>query len=124
MTSKRFQVGSKVFLRKTGIRGIIQENQGSKTWKIELVDPNGKLKSIYKDTVKSSNIRNPKENEFPSSSEELAEHQQQQKKRKQTKKKDADESKEEDGHFGFLGSSISLRVGSSMTVTKLSQLKW
>jgi hypothetical protein len=31
MASKRFQVGSKVFLKKTGIPGIIQENQGSKT---------------------------------------------------------------------------------------------
>jgi hypothetical protein len=60
MASKRFQVGSKVFLKKTGISGIIQENQGSKTWKIELVDPNGKPNSIYKDGVKSSNIRNPK----------------------------------------------------------------
>jgi hypothetical protein len=37
------------------------------------VDPNGKLNSIYKDSVKSSDIRNPKENEFPGSSEESAE---------------------------------------------------
>jgi sorbitol-specific phosphotransferase system component IIBC len=65
------------------------------------VDPNGKPNSIYKDGVKSSNIRNLKENEFPGSSEELAEQQQQQKKRKQTKKKDADESKEEEEMEAF-----------------------
>jgi hypothetical protein len=104
MAGKRFQVGSKVFLKKTGIPGIIQENQGSKTWKIELVDPNnGKPNSIYKDSVKSSDIRNLKEDEFPRSSEESAEQQQQQQKtkKKQTKKKDADESKEEEETEAF-----------------------
>jgi protein required for attachment to host cells len=74
------------------------------------VDPNnGKPNSIYKDSVKSSDIRNPKENEFPCSSEESAEQQQQQqqqqKKKKQqqqqTKKKDADESKEEEEMEAF-----------------------
>jgi hypothetical protein len=68
------------------------------------VDPNnGKPNSIYKDSVKSSNIRNLKENEFPCSSGELAEQQQQQKKKKkkQTKKKDADESKEEEEMEAF-----------------------
>jgi maltooligosyltrehalose synthase len=104
MAGKRFQVGSKVFLKKTGIPGIIRENQGSKTWKIELVDPNnGKPNSIYKDSVKSSDIRNLKEDEFPRSSEESAEQQQQQQKtkKKQTKKKDADESKEEEETEAF-----------------------
>jgi maltooligosyltrehalose synthase len=105
MAGKRFQVGSKVFLKKTGIPGIIRENQGSKTWKIELVDPNnGKPNSIYKDSVKSSDIRNPKENEFPRSSKESAEQQQQQQKKmkkKQTKKKDVDESKEEEEMEAF-----------------------
>jgi hypothetical protein len=68
------------------------------------VDPNnGKPNSIYKDSVKSSDIRNLKEDEFPRSSEESAAQQQQQQqqkkkktKKKQTKKKDADESKEEE----------------------------
>jgi maltooligosyltrehalose synthase len=102
MASKRYQVRSKVFLKKTGIPGIIRENQGSKTWKIELVDPNnGKPNSIYKDSVKSSNIRNLKEDEFPRSSEETAEQQQQKTKKKQTKKKDADESKEEEEMEAF-----------------------
>jgi hypothetical protein len=82
MAGKRFQVGSKVFIKKTGVPGIICENQGSKTWKIELVDPNGKPNSMYEDGVKSSSIRNPKENEFPGSSEQPAEQQQQKKKKK------------------------------------------
>jgi hypothetical protein len=103
MASKRFQVGSKVFIKKTRVPAIICENQGSKTWKIELVDPTGKLNSIYKVEIKYSKIRNPKGDEFPSSSEELAEQQQQKKKKKkrQTKKKDADESKEEEKMEAF-----------------------
>jgi hypothetical protein len=107
MAGKTFQVRSKVFLKKTGIiPGIIRENQGSKTWKIELVDPNnGKPNSIYKDSVKSSDIRNLKKNEFPCSSEESAEQQKKKKKmmmkKKQTKKKDADESKEEEEMEAF-----------------------
>jgi FKBP-type peptidyl-prolyl cis-trans isomerase len=53
--------------------------------------------------VKSSNIRNLKEDEFPCSSEESAEQQQQKTKtkKKQTKKKDADESKEEEEMEAF-----------------------
>ena len=69
-----------------------------------MVDPNnGKPNSIYKNSVKSSDIRNLKEDEFPRSSEESAEQQQQQQKtkKKQTKKKDADESKRRRGDGGI-----------------------
>jgi hypothetical protein len=101
MAGKRFQVGSKVFIKKTGVPGIIRENQGSKTWKIELVDPNGKLNSMYEDGVKSSGIRNLKENEFPGSSEQPAEQQQQKKKKKEPEKKKTDQSKEEEENEAF-----------------------
>jgi hypothetical protein len=111
MAGKRFQVGSKVFIKKTGVPGIIRENQGSKTWKIELVDPNGKPNSMYEDGVKSSGIRNPKENEFPGSSEQPVEQQQQKKKKKEPEKKKTDQSKEEEENEA-LSSNLAARTSS------------
>jgi hypothetical protein len=66
-----------------------------------LVDPNGKPNSMYEDGVKSSSIRNPKENEFPGSSEQPVEQQQQKKKKKEPEKKKTDQSKEEEENEAF-----------------------
>ena len=60
-------VGSQVIVKRTGLPAIIQESEGTKQWKIQLVDPeNGTPTSTFLQGMKSQMIRRPKANEFPS----------------------------------------------------------
>ena len=66
-----FGVGSKTLLKKGGRPAIIRQSTGAKLWKIELAGDDGKPTGVFHDGIKSAQMRNPKEGEFPGKTNDL-----------------------------------------------------
>ena len=60
-----FGVGSKAFLRKGGRPATTRESTGAKVWRIESAGDDGKPTGVFHDGIKSSQMRNPKDGDFP-----------------------------------------------------------
>jgi len=60
-----FGVGSKAFLRKGGRPATTRESTGAKVWRIESAGDDRKPTGVFHDGIKSSQMWNPKDGDFP-----------------------------------------------------------